>query len=217
MPELRVFIYIITIIFCINYSYANINKKDNLPMNQESMPDVRTDTITLGAGCFWCVETIYEQLRGVLSVESGYSGGTTVNPTYREVCTGETGHAEVCQIAYDPETIHFEDILDIFWSIHDPTTLNRQGADVGTQYRSVIFYNSEEQQKIAEESKRKLNESGAFKQPIVTEIVPLVKFYKAEDYHQDYFKNNPEVPYCNVVISPKVEKFRKAYRKYLKK
>ena len=188
-----------------------------MSMNTSFLPVDNLDTVTLGAGCFWCVETIFEQLKGVQAVQSGYSGGTTIDPTYKEVCTGETGHAEVCQISYDPQMISFDDILEVFWNIHDPTTLNRQGADVGTQYRSVIFYHSEEQRKIAEESKKKWNDSGAFKQPIVTEIAPFTNFYKAEDYHQDYFNNNPNVPYCNFVISPKVEKFRKNFQEYLKK
>lgn len=181
------------------------------------MSDNKLDTITLGAGCFWCVETIFEQLKGVQSVQSGYSGGIIENPTYKEVCTGETGHAEVCQIVFDPLIIPFEEILEVFWSIHDPTTMNRQGADVGTQYRSVIFYHTDEQRRIAEASKKKWNESGIFTNPIVTEIQPFSKFYNAEDYHQDYYNLNQSAPYCSFIISPKVEKFRKNFKEYLKK
>ncbi len=216
MRLFKVFVYIIVVFICYNESYAFINQRGDHRMNQVKMPDANVDTITLGAGCFWCVETIYEQLKGVFSVESGYSGGTTIHPTYREVCTGETGHAEVCQITYDPSIIRFEDILEVFWSIHDPTTLNRQGADIGTQYRSVIFYHTDNQREIAEALKKKLNGSGEFRNPIVTEIEPFVRFFRAEDYHQDYFNNNPAAPYCNVVISPKVEKFQKMFREMIK-
>jgi peptide-methionine (S)-S-oxide reductase len=165
-----------------------------------------TELATFGGGCFWCVEAVFEKLEGVKSVVSGYAGGSVENPTYEEVCTGTTGHAEVVQIEYDPKITGFEDLLEMFWKAHDPTTLNRQGADVGTQYRSVIFYHNEEQKKAAEKSKGKWDASGTFSKPIVTEIEPLTKFYSAEGYHQDYYTNNPFAGYCLVVIRPKLKK-----------
>ena len=167
---------------------------------------------TLGNGCFWCTEAVYQQLKGVDSVVSGYSGGHVDNPSYEQVTTDRTGHAEVCQVQFDPEQISFEEMLEVFFSTHDPTTLNRQGNDVGTQYRSVIFYHSEEQRKIAERVKNKLDESGIWKDTIVTEIVPYDKFYKAEDYHQNYFKTNPNQGYCRMVIAPKLKKFEKVFK-----
>jgi len=166
-----------------------------------------TETATLGGGCFWCTEAIYQMLPGVKSVASGYAGGTTENPTYKEVCTGRTGHAEVIQIAFDPKQVSYEKILETFWQAHDPTTLNRQGADAGTQYRSIILYNSDAQKAAAEKSKAEAQKH--FDRPIVTEIVPLKKFYQAEGYHQNYFRSNPDQPYCRAVILPKVEKFEK--------
>ncbi len=171
----------------------------------------RLDTAVFGAGCFWCVEAIFQQLEGVEKVASGYSGGARANPTYDQVCSGATGHAEVIQVIFDPSKISFVDLLEVFWGVHDPTTLNRQGADVGTQYRSVIFYTSEEQKKFAEEYKLKLNASGAFPQPVVTEISPLKEFYVAENYHQNYFNENGNQPYCSLVIRPKLEKFKKVF------
>ncbi len=171
---------------------------------------------TFGSGCFWCSEAIFERVKGVLSVISGYSGGTVENPTYEQVCTGKTGHAESIQITYDPKVVSYPELLEIFWRSHDPTTLNRQGNDVGTQYRSVIFYHTDEQKKLAEEYKKKLNDSGAWDKPIVTEIVPYKNFYKAEAYHQDYFKNNPHQGYCSFVIAPKVEKFEKVFKDKIK-
>ncbi|SMO80776.1 peptide-methionine (S)-S-oxide reductase [Saccharicrinis carchari] len=172
---------------------------------------------TLGAGCFWCVEAVYDELQGVLSVVSGYAGGHDETPTYNEVCSGNTGHAEVCQITYDADQISFGEILAVFWSVHDPTTLNRQGADVGTQYRSVIFYHSEEQKRIAQEQIKLIGEQKLYTDPIVTEVAPLTKFYPAEAYHQEYFANNPNQPYCRMVVGPKVEKFRKLFNDQLKK
>lgn len=166
---------------------------------------------TFGAGCFWCVEAVFQNLNGVESVISGYSGGKIANPTYREVCSGLTGHAEVARIKFDPEKISFKELLEVFWQTHDPTTPNQQGADVGTQYRSVVFYHDEEQRKTAEFFKKELDDSGAFAKPIVTEISPLEDFYKAEDYHQNYFLNNPEQAYCSMVIRPKIEKFKKVF------
>lgn len=166
-----------------------------------------TEKATLGGGCFWCVEAVYERFQGVKSVVSGYAGGKVPNPTYKQICGGDTGHAEVIQIEFDPTKISYSQILEIFWAAHDPTTLNRQGADVGTQYRSTIMYHSEAQKKAAEESKKKAQEQ--FKSPIVTEIVPISIFYKAEEYHQDYFKNNPNQPYCAAVIGPKLRSLEK--------
>lgn len=167
----------------------------------------QTETVTLGGGCFWCTEAIYQMLPGVKSVASGYAGGTTENPTYKDVCGGQTGHAEVIQIEFDPRQISYDRILETFWQAHDPTTLNRQGADTGTQYRSIILYNSEAQKIAAEKSKAEAQKH--LSRAIVTEIVPLKKFYKAEGYHQNYFRSNPDQPYCRAVILPKVEKFEK--------
>ena len=166
-----------------------------------------TELATLGGGCFWCTEAVFQMLPGVKSVASGYAGGTKENPTYKEVCTGATGHAEVIQIEYDPKVVSYEKLLKTFWEVHDPTTLNRQGADSGTQYRSIILYNSEAQKVATERSKAEAQKH--FSKPIVTEIVPLTKFFKAEDYHQDYYCANPNQPYCRMVIQPKVEKFEK--------
>ena len=172
---------------------------------------------TFGSGCFWCTEAIFERLKGVKSVVSGYSGGKVENPTYEEVCTGTTGHAEVTQITYNPDVISFDELLEVFWKTHDPTTLNRQGNDVGPQYRSVIFYHNDEQKKLAEKYKEALDKSGAWEKPIVTEISPLINFYPAEDYHQEYYENNPNQGYCAFVIAPKVEKFEKVFKDKLKK
>lgn len=172
---------------------------------------------TFGMGCFWCSEAVFERVKGVETVVSGYAGGKTSNPTYEEVCSGSTGFAESIQITYDPAVITYDELLEIFWKTHDPTTLNRQGNDIGTQYRSVIFYHNEKQKKLAEEYKEKLDKSGAWDKPIVTEIVPFTNFYSAEDYHQDYYANNPHQGYCAYVISPKVEKFEKVFKDKLKK
>ena len=163
--------------------------------------------VTIGAGCFWCVEAIFQMVSGVESISSGYSGGHTDNPTYEQICTGATGHAEVVQLTYNPKIISFKEILSIFWETHDPTTLNQQGADIGSQYRSTIFFHNEKQKEIALNLKKELNESGVFKKEIITEIVAFKKFYLAEEYHQDYFKKNPNVPYCNFIIKPKLKKF----------
>ena len=173
-------------------------------------------TATLGAGCFWCIEAVFQNLKGVESVVSGYTGGRVENPTYEQICTGTTGHAEVAQIIFDPAVISFEDLLYVFWRTHDPTTLNRQGADVGTQYRSAIFFDSEEQKKIAEKSKAKTDASDLWPEPIVTEISQLDKFYKAEEYHQDYYKLNSNQPYCRLVIDPKIRKLKKEFSNKLK-
>ena len=178
----------------------------------------KIDTATFGTGCFWCTEALFEQLNGVVKVTSGFSGGHVKNPTYKQVCTGETGHAECVQIFYEPDKISFDELLEVFWQTHDPTTLNRQGFDEGTQYRSAIFYHSPEQKERAEFYKEALNKEGAFKDPIVTEIAPAQKFYTAEDYHQEYYTNNKNTnPYCAAVIRPKLEKFQKVFASKLKK
>jgi peptide-methionine (S)-S-oxide reductase len=173
----------------------------------------RRDTITLAGGCFWCLEAVYDGMEGVLSVESGYMGGRQPNPSYRDVCTGRTGHAEVVEITFDPDVTSLRDILEVFFAIHDPTTLNRQGNDVGTQYRSAIFYHSDEQRATAEQVIRELTAAKAFPDPIVTEIAPASTFYIAEDYHQEYFANNPQQPYCTYVVAPKVQKFRHKFQR----
>ncbi len=194
----------------------NFNNPANIKGIYKVSNDNKSETATFGSGCFWCTEAIFEKLKGVESVVSGYSGGTTDNPTYKEVCSGETGHAEVTQITYDPSIISFTELLEVFWKTHDPTTLNRQGNDVGTQYRSVIFYHNEEQKKIAEEYKKKLEEAKIYANPIVTEITKFKKFYPAENYHQDYYEQNKSQPYCSFVITPKVEKFKKVFEDKLK-
>jgi peptide-methionine (S)-S-oxide reductase len=200
---------------------ACISKVENKPISKENElnmdPNITTETTTLGSGCFWCTEAIFLRVKGVLKVESGYSGGSVPNPTYEAVCTGKTGHAEVCQITFDPSIISFTDLLEVFFKTHDPTTLNRQGADVGTQYRSVIFYHSEQQKSISEKIISKLNEEKIWDNKIVTEISPIRKFYKAEDYHQDYYSRNEYQPYCSFVITPKIEKFEKVFSDKLKK
>ena len=172
---------------------------------------------TFGSGCFWCTEAIFQNVEGVEKVESGYSGGSVKNPTYKEVCSGLTGHAEVTQLTYDPKKVSYDELLEVFWKTHDPTTLNKQGADTGTQYRSAIFYHNDDQRKLAESYKTKLDNSGAFDRPIVTEITPFSVFYKAEDYHQNYFNLNGNAPYCSYVIQPKIEKFKKVFKDKLKK
>ena len=174
------------------------------------------ETATFGAGCFWCVEAVFQNLQGVASVESGYAGGRVENPTYEQVSSGATGHAEVCQIHFDPGRISYKELLEVFWQTHDPTTLNRQGSDEGTQYRSAIFYHSEQQRQTAELYKKELGAAKIWGSPIVTEIAPFKKFYKAEDYHQNYYRQNSGQPYCRFVITPKVEKFRKVFEKKLK-
>jgi len=177
----------------------------------------QTDTATFATGCFWCTEAVFEELNGVLSVTSGYSGGQVDNPTYKAVCTGETGHAECVQVVYEPNKISYDELLEVFFEVHDPTSLNRQGADIGTQYRSAIFYHNDEQKQKAEYYKNELNKNGAFEKPIVTEIAAFTKFYPAEDYHQEYYDNNKNTnPYCSVVIRPKLDKFEKVFAKKLK-
>lgn len=197
----------ILILLCTLYinGFAQTKNKPNL------------ETITVGGGCYWCVEAVYENLNGVKSVVSGFSGGKIANPTYEEVCTGTTGHAEVVQITYDKNITDINEIFKVFFTVHDPTTLNRQGADVGTQYRSVIFYKNEDQKKAAQSIIAELNKAKVYDSPIVTKVEPFAKFYKAEDYHQNYYANNKNQPYCKMVIQPKIEKFEKVFKTKLKK
>lgn len=190
-------------------------KFENKPVMNIEIESV-LDTATFGAGCFWCVEAVFLQLKGVKSVRSGYAGGSIANPTYKEICTGRTGHAEVVQIAYDASEISFDELLEVFWATHDPTTLNRQGNDIGTQYRSVIFYHNQFQKQRAGYFKDKLNAEKAFENLVVTEISPLPAFYIAENYHQDYYANNPNQPYCQFVVKPKVDKVQKVFKDKLK-
>jgi peptide-methionine (S)-S-oxide reductase len=175
------------------------------------------DTATFGAGCFWCVEAVFQRLNGVISIKSGYAGGTVKNPSYKEVCTGTTGHAEVCQIIFDKSKIKFDELLEVFWKTHDPTTLNYQGNDHGTQYRSVVFYHNAEQKQLAEKYKKQINDEKAYPNPIVTEIVPFNNYYEAEAYHQNYYNQNGSEGYCQFVIQPKVEKFEKIFKDKMKK
>ncbi len=179
--------------------------------------NMKKETATFGAGCFWCTEAMFERLDGVISVSSGYAGGETHNPTYEQVCSGSTGHAEVTQIIFNPDKISYQDLLEVFWKIHDPTTLNRQGADVGTQYRSVIFYHDDNQKDLANRYLEVLSESNIWSSPIVTTIEPVTNFYPAENYHQDYYKRNPGNQYCNLVITPKLDKFEEIFSDRLKK
>jgi peptide-methionine (S)-S-oxide reductase len=176
----------------------------------------RIEVATMGGGCFWCTEAVFSELKGVERVESGYSGGTAPNPTYQQVCTGTTGHAEVVQITFDPEVISFKELLRVFFTLHDPTTLNRQGADVGTQYRSIILYHNDEQKRNAEQVIKEIESAAVWDGPIVTQLKPFDAFYIAEDYHQEYYKQNPGQQYCQIVIAPKVAKLRKQYREHLK-
>ena len=214
--KIKLLIFVINC-FLIIYSTSYSQKINQTEMgNINELNNANLEIATFGAGCFWCTEAVYERLNGVEKVISGYSGGYVKNPSYKEVCTGTTGYAEVTQIYFNPEIISYEELLDVFWQTHDPTTLNRQGNDIGTQYRSVIFYNNEKQQKAAEESKRNIDMSGTLKDRVVTEISPLINFYEAEDYHQDYFKNNPNQPYCSVIIAPKIKKFTAKYQDKLR-
>lgn len=195
---------------------ATMNAFETNGANKEITMTHTTDTATFGAGCFWCVEAVFQRLDGVLSIKSGYSGGTVKKPSYREVCNGTTGHAEVCQIVFDKSKISFDELLEVFWKTHDPTTLNSQGNDFGTQYRSAIFYHNEEQKQKAEQYKKELNETKVYPNPIVTEISPFTNYYPAEDYHQNYFNQNGNESYCRFVIQPKVEKFEKVFKSKLK-
>ncbi|WP_374173974.1 peptide-methionine (S)-S-oxide reductase MsrA [Flavobacterium tructae] len=201
-------------LFLISLFALSIN---GFAQNSKTKSSSNLETITLGGGCYWCVEAVYENLDGVKSVVSGFSGGKVANPTYEEVCTGTTGHAEVVQITYDKNITDINEIFKVFFTVHDPTTLNRQGADVGTQYRSVIFYKNDEQKKAAESIIAELNKAKVYSSPIVTKIEPFRAFYKAEDYHQNYYANNKNQPYCKMVIQPKIEKFEKVFKDKLKK
>ena len=201
-------------IVTISYAYPKFLTTDN---PRKKMNDSNDKIAVFGGGCFWCTEAIFEKLKGVKEVVSGYSGGKITNPTYKEVCSGLTGHAECTQITYDPDEIKYSELLEVFWATHDPTTLNRQGGDVGTQYRSVIFYADEEQRKEAEAYKNRLEKEKIWDKPIVTEITKLDKFYPAEKYHQEYYENNTDQGYCRIVITPKVEKFKKVFAGKLKK
>ncbi len=185
-------------------------------MSDERKNDQDESVVTLGGGCFWCTEAVFDELRGVKHVESGYSGGDVPNPSYELVCTGDTNHAEVVQVTFDPREITLQEILSVFFTVHDPTTLNRQGADVGTQYRSVIFYRDEEQKRVAEEVIKEINAAHIWDRPVVTELAPFKAFYPAEDYHQEYYAHNGHAPYCRVVIAPKVRKFREHFADRLK-
>jgi len=199
---------LILILAFILVSFWNINSYGQNKKNMEFA--------TFGSGCFWCTEAIFQQLKGVESAISGYSGGAVKNPTYKDICSGNTGHAEVIQITFNPYIISFKELLEVFWQTHDPTTLNRQGADVGTQYRSAIFYHSKEQKEMAEVIKEKLDKAEIYKNAIVTEIAEFETFYKAEDYHQEYYDNNKTQPYCNFVITPKLDKFKKVFEGKMK-
>ncbi len=204
------------IIFALVISFQITNMSDTKNIKEMNGVPSNLQKATFGGGCFWCTEAFFLNLKGVTKVESGYSGGKVKNPGYREVCSGLTGHAEVIQITFDPATVAYEDLLEIFWNTHDPTTLNRQGADEGTQYRSVVFYHNEEQMRMAEQYKQQLEASHVYKTPIVTEISPLINFFAAEDYHQNYFALNQNQGYCQYVIRPKVEKFKKQFGAKLK-
>ena len=198
---------------------AACNSEKNYQIMSSSLNNAmeKTDTATFGTGCFWCTEAIFEQMNGVLRVTSGYMGGAKADPTYEEVCSGETGHAECVQIVYEPSKISYDELLEVFFQVHDPTSLNRQGADVGTQYRSAVFYHSAAQKEKAEFYKKEVDKSGAYEKPIVTEVSAASKFYAAEDYHQEYYQNNKNTnPYCSIVIRPKLEKFQKVFAKKLK-
>jgi peptide-methionine (S)-S-oxide reductase len=208
---------IVTLFTSVSCGQQSENQKISKKMNEEKVNMTGMETITFGAGCFWCVEAVFQQIEGVVKVESGYSNGTAKNPSYKEVCTGNTGHAEVVQVTFDPKKVSFDTILEIFWKTHDPTTLNRQGGDAGTQYRSGVFYSNEAQKTAAETWKKKLNDEHVFPNPIVTEITPLSNYSKAEDYHQDYYDLNGHNPYCQVVIKPKMDKLQKTFKDKLKK
>src|SRR4030095_13620185 len=216
--------YIFLFLFSIILAYGcNLSGKQKQSSKKSSDKDIsqmsdttKLEKATLGAGCFWCVEAIFQDVKGVEKVESGYSGGTTADPTYEQVCSGMTGHAEVAQITFDPSVITYEQLLTVFFHVHDPTTMNRQGNDKGTQYRSAIFYHNDEQKKTAEKVKEDISKSGLWDDQIVTEITPFDKFYKAEDYHQNYYNENPNQSYCSYVIAPKVKKFYKEFGYLLK-
>ena len=208
-------IFLIMLLPSLSFAQTQSKKGSNMKKANNEM-NKKTETATFAAGCFWCIEEQFKQLDGVISVTSGYTGGTVENPTYKQVCTGTTGHAEACNIVYDPSKISYDRLLAAFFVAHDPTQLNRQGDDIGTQYRSAVFYHSEEQKKLADYYIKKLNEEKAYNKKIVTEVTPYGMFYKAEDYHQNYYDNNMSAPYCQRVIKPKLDKFRKVFKGKLK-
>ncbi|NIK72531.1 peptide-methionine (S)-S-oxide reductase [Thermonema lapsum] len=207
------FLFLITGLACQQASTQQNNTSLSMSQTQQTK---NLEIATFGGGCFWCIEAVFQRLKGVEKVVSGYAGGHKENPTYKEVCSGTTGHAEVCQIYYDPQQITYQELLEVFFTAHDPTTLNRQGADVGTQYRSIILYHNEQQKSIAAHFIQKLEESKIFNSPIVTELKPFTTFYPAEDYHQNYYNNNPTQPYCTFVVKPKVEKIKKLFSEKIK-
>lgn len=204
MSKIKVLAFILGVVLVVN------------GLNAAKAQSAKTEKATFGMGCFWCSEAIFQRLKGVVKVESGYAGGNYKNPTYEDVCTGNTGHAEVVQVTFEPEVISYKELLEIFWKMHDPTTLNRQGADVGTQYRSVIFFHTPQQKTLAEAYKTELNEEKVYPDPIITQIAPFTNFYVAENYHQNYFKLNGREPYCRMVILPKVDKLEKVFKAKLK-
>jgi peptide-methionine (S)-S-oxide reductase len=216
MKLITMFLTALIAVFLTSCSFANKEQGKVNKQNMDKITSSNLDTAVFGAGCFWCVEAIFQELKGVQSVEAGYSGGTVENPSYEQVCTGTTGHAEVARIIFDPSEISYDDLLEVFWTTHDPTTLNRQGADVGEQYRSVIFYLNDTQKEAAEKSKKDVA-TKIWDDPIVTSIEPLKNFCIAEDYHQNYYNNNLNKSYCQFVINPKLEKFRKKFKEKLKK
>jgi peptide methionine sulfoxide reductase msrA/msrB len=216
VPLLAISLFLVCATFFVRSGEAADAKKDAAEPAQSQSESSTLQKATFGSGCFWCTEAVFEQLKGVHSAVSGYSGGRVENPTYKAVCTGRTGHAEVIQVTFDPKEISYAELLEVFWRTHDPTTRNRQGPDSGTQYRSAVFFHNPEQKRLAEEYKRKLDASGAFRSRIVTEISAFEKFYPAEDYHQDYFRRNSRAQYCAVVIVPKLEKFKKVFKDKLK-
>ena len=205
----------ITVFFLIGCGNNNSNTAQT-KIEDKMIDSTKYEVATFAAGCFWCTEAVFQRLKGVVKIESGYSGGSVPNPTYEAVCTGQTGHAECTQITFDPKIISFKELLEVFWKTQDPTTLNRQGNDSGTQYRSAIFYHNDEQKQLAEKYKRELDSEEIWNDPIVTEIVPFKKFYKAEDYHQDYYNKNGSQPYCSFVITPKLDKFKKVFAEKIK-
>lgn len=213
---MRTSIFLLLSLFVLVSCSSKAQQKSENKSTQQVMDSQNLEKATFGAGCFWCVEAVFEEVKGVKTVEAGYAGGDVKDPSYREVSTGTTGHAEVARIVFDPSEISYEQLLEVFWHTHNPTTLNRQGADVGPQYRSVIFYHNEKQKEIAEKSKVRTDKSDLWEDPIVTAIEPLSNYSKAENYHQDYYANNPNAGYCQVVIAPKLKKFRKEFSHLLK-
>ena len=207
---------IISAIIVLLFVWIQANGQDKTKKENQMTNNNKLELATFGSGCFWCVEAIFQRVEGVEKVVSGYSGGHVKNPAYKEVCQGTTGHAEVCQLSFDPDVVSFEELLEVFWQTHDPTTLNRQGNDVGTQYRSAIFYHNDQQKALAKKYRKKLDESEVFNDPIVTEIKAYKKMYVAEDYHQNYFNENGSQPYCSFVIQPKIDKFNKVFKDKLK-